>query len=77
MELARQAVLAHPHLRVIFASGHVVSKAADLIFAWTALQKAFDADQLFGTVEKISREQPTAWSGAPRDRVTPIARSAI
>lgn len=60
MELARQAVHAHPHLRVIFASGHVVSKAADLAFAWTALQKPFDADQLFGAVQKISRAQPTA-----------------
>ncbi|MBN3727896.1 PAS domain S-box protein [Burkholderia sp. Ac-20379] len=53
MELARQAFGLYPGIGVIFASGHAVSRMQAFDFAWTALQKPFDADQLFGAVEKI------------------------
>ncbi|MEK6418342.1 MAG: PAS domain S-box protein [Burkholderia gladioli] len=53
MELARQAADLYPGIGVIFASGHAVSRMQSFDFAWTALQKPFDADQLFGAVERI------------------------
>ncbi|GAB7537793.1 PAS domain S-box protein [Burkholderia sp. 3C] len=55
MELARLAFARYPGIGVIFASGHAVSRMQAFDFAWTALQKPFDADQLFDAVERIVR----------------------
>lgn len=46
LELAREAVALHAHLRVIFASGNPIDDDGTLTFAWSALQKPYSLQRL-------------------------------
>ena len=56
VELARQALATHPHLRVIFASGYGDALLRHLEFPYRSLQKPYEIDQLQAALAAIADE---------------------
>jgi CheY-like chemotaxis protein len=57
VELARRAVLIRPGLRIIFASGNVVSVHEELQFRWSALRKPYTLAQLRAALDARNGSQ--------------------
>lgn len=55
IDLAQQAVAAHPDLHVIFASGDDLPTEVQLGFTWKGLRKPYTVDQLDVTLRTIGQ----------------------
>lgn len=56
VELARQALVMQPELRVIFASGYGDTMLRHLDFPYLSLQKPYEMDQLQNALDAIARQ---------------------
>jgi CheY-like chemotaxis protein len=56
VELARQGLVLHPSMHVIFASGYGDALLRHLPFPFVSLQKPYEMEQLQGTLDQLARQ---------------------
>lgn len=59
VDLAREALVRHPHLKVIFASGYGDMLLRHLDFPYQSLQKPYELDQLQNALHKVADQLRT------------------
>ncbi|QNA99698.1 response regulator [Massilia sp. Se16.2.3] len=59
VDLAREALVRHPHLKVIFASGYGDMLLRHLDFPYQSLQKPYELDQLQDALHKVADQLRT------------------